>query len=280
LRRQPDEALFQSFSPKKVEVKQKQKTAKKKWAIVAAVSVCLILLSLIFIIPLFHHGTESVAKPSVEPLPTAAETQPATNEPATNTPPPAREPLTQAKPPSMTEKQQGTDNQPTKEEGGVTPATAPPTTMNDPLATPTRIPKQHAENTPAPANINPADTDGLGGGNANVSIFNGHTQPTVKVASSKPVVVSSGIATGMLIQSPPPVYPPLAKTAHVAGTVEVHATIATNGTIKDLRAVSGPAMLRQAAVDAVRNWRYKPYRLNNQPVEVETTINVVFTLGG
>jgi protein TonB len=84
----------------------------------------------------------------------------------------------------------------------------------------------------------------------------------------------------MLIQSAPPVYPPLARTAHVAGTVELHATISTNGTIKDLRAVSGPAMLRQSAVDAVRNWRYKPYRLNNQPVEIETTISVVFTLGG
>jgi protein TonB len=83
----------------------------------------------------------------------------------------------------------------------------------------------------------------------------------------------------MLINSTPPIYPPLAKTAHVAGTVELHATISTNGTIKDLRAVSGPAMLRQAAVDAVRNWRYQPYKLNSQPVEVETTINIVFTLG-
>jgi protein TonB len=84
----------------------------------------------------------------------------------------------------------------------------------------------------------------------------------------------------MLVQSTPPAYPPLAKTAHVAGTVELHATIATNGTIKDLRAVNGPVMLRQAAVDAVKNWRYQPYKLNNQPVEVETTINIVFTLGG
>jgi protein TonB len=94
------------------------------------------------------------------------------------------------------------------------------------------------------------------------------------------VAISSGIATGMLIEKTPPVYPPLAKTAHVAGTVELHATIATNGTIKDLHAVSGPVMLRQAAVDAVRNWRYQPYKLNDQPVEVETTINIVFTLGG
>jgi protein TonB len=82
----------------------------------------------------------------------------------------------------------------------------------------------------------------------------------------------------MLIHSTPPDYPPIAKTAHVAGTVELHATISRDGTIKDLHAVSGPVMLRQAALDAVRNWRYKPFKLNNQPVEVETTVNVVFAL--
>ena len=104
--------------------------------------------------------------------------------------------------------------------------------------------------------------------------------PSLRVAPSKPVAISSGVATGMLIQRTPPDYPPIAKTAHVAGTVELHATIATNGTIKDLHVVSGPAMLRQAAVDAVRTWRYKPYKLNNEPTEVDTTINVIFTLGG
>jgi protein TonB len=150
--------------------------------------------------------------------------------------------------------------------------------MNDQLTAPTRIPKQEAENAPPPANSDTASADGLGGGSANVSMFNGHSQPTVKV--TRPLAISSGVATGMLIQRTPPDYPPLAKTAHVAGTVELHATISTNGTIKDLHAVSGPVMLRQAALDAVRNWRYKPYKLNDQPVEVETTINVVFTLGG
>jgi len=84
----------------------------------------------------------------------------------------------------------------------------------------------------------------------------------------------------MLIERTPPVYPNIAKTARVSGTVELHAIISTNGTIKDLQVVSGPVMLRQAAVDAVRSWRYQPYKLNNQPVEVETTINVLFTLGG
>jgi protein TonB len=84
----------------------------------------------------------------------------------------------------------------------------------------------------------------------------------------------------MMIQGPPPLYPAIAKAAHVSGTVELNAVISKNGTIKDLRVVSGPAMLRQAAVDAVRSWRYKPYKLNNQPTEVETTIKVIFSLGG
>ncbi|MEI9967898.1 MAG: energy transducer TonB [Terracidiphilus sp.] len=58
----------------------------------------------------------------------------------------------------------------------------------------------------------------------------------------------------------------------------LHATISKNGTLKDLHVVSGPPMLQQAAVDAVRNWRYRPYMLNNEPIEVETSVNVVFSL--
>jgi protein TonB len=194
------------------------------------------------------------------------------------TPQASSKPTAQGKPQTTTEKQQTTDNQPTSQEQTTTPAPVQPTMMNDQLTAPTRIPKQEAENAPPPSSSDTASADGLGGGNANVSMFSGHGQPTVKV--SRPVAISSGVATGMLIQRTPPDYPPLAKTAHVAGTVELHATISTNGTIKDLHAVSGPVMLRQAALDAVRNWRYKPYKLNDQPVEVETTINVVFTLGG
>jgi protein TonB len=60
----------------------------------------------------------------------------------------------------------------------------------------------------------------------------------------------------------------------------LRATISKQGRITDLHVVSGPAMLQQAAMEAVRTWRYRPYLLNNEPVEVETTINVIFTLGG
>jgi protein TonB len=273
-RRKADEAVYQLFSPKKIEVKLELKTAKKKWMTVAGISAGAILLPLILMIPLLHHGTKSVAKHSAQPLPGATATEPMTNPPD----PSASKPPAQGKPLATTERQQTTDDQPSNEEEGTTSAQVQTRMMNDQLTAPTRIPKQAAENAPPPAS-DTAGADGLGGGNANASIFNGHTQPTVKVTSSKAVAISSGVATGMLINSTPPIYPPLAKTAHVAGTVELHATISTNGTIKDLRAVSGPAMLRQAAVDAVRNWRYQPYKLNSQPVEVETTINIVFTLG-
>jgi protein TonB len=75
-------------------------------------------------------------------------------------------------------------------------------------------------------------------------------------------------------------YPPIAKAARVQGTVVLQAMISKQGTIQDLRVVSGPAMLQGAAMDAVKTWRYRPYLLNNEPVEVETTINVIFTLGG
>jgi protein TonB len=139
---------------------------------------------------------------------------------------------------------------------------------------------QSAEDAPPPVSLDAAGADGLGQSGANVSVFNGHALPVVKVVPSKPVVVSSGVASGMLILKTPPIYPAIAKAAHVSGTVELHATIAKNGTIKNLRVVKGPIILQQAAVDAVRNWRYKPYRLNNEPVEVETTIDMVFSLTG
>jgi protein TonB len=77
-----------------------------------------------------------------------------------------------------------------------------------------------------------------------------------------------------------PQYPAIAKAARIQGTVVLQATISKTGSIENLRVVSGPPMLQQAAMDAVRQWRYRPYLLNGDPVEVETTVNVVFNLGG
>jgi TonB family protein len=83
----------------------------------------------------------------------------------------------------------------------------------------------------------------------------------------------------MLLEKNPPVYPPIAKAAHVSGTVVLQATISKAGTIENLRVVSGPPLLQQAALEAVKTWRYRPYLLLGKPVEVETTVNVIFTLG-
>jgi protein TonB len=106
----------------------------------------------------------------------------------------------------------------------------------------------------------------------------GAARPDVRpVVQAKPHI-SSGVMEGMLIVKVLPVYPVMAREMRVAGRVELQATIARNGTIENLRVVDGPALLQAAAVEAVRQWRYRPYLLNGDPVEVETTINVDFKL--
>ena len=82
----------------------------------------------------------------------------------------------------------------------------------------------------------------------------------------------------MVIQRIVPRYPPIALASHTQGTVVLQAVISKNGTIENLRVISGSPLLQQAAIDAVSQWRYRPYLLNGQPVDVETSINVVFGL--
>jgi len=90
--------------------------------------------------------------------------------------------------------------------------------------------------------------------------------------------ISQGVTRGLLVQRIEPTYPTLAKSARVQGEVILSAVIDTNGQIQNLQLVSGHPMLVPAAIAAVRQWRYKPYLLNGQPVEVETTITVIFNL--
>ncbi len=110
--------------------------------------------------------------------------------------------------------------------------------------------------------------------------FNGRgTHPEVRqVVPATTQHVSSGVMQGMLIYKVIPTYPAIAQAVHASGTVVLQATISRSGAIENLRVVEGPAMLRQAALDAVKQWRYRPYMLNGQPVEVETTVDVNFTL--
>jgi protein TonB len=86
------------------------------------------------------------------------------------------------------------------------------------------------------------------------------------------------VQQAMLVSQPRPLYPPLAKQARIQGVVRLEAVISKSGTIEELKVISGHPLLVQAALDAVRQWRYRPTFLNNEPVEVATTIDVNFTL--
>ncbi len=77
-----------------------------------------------------------------------------------------------------------------------------------------------------------------------------------------------------------PIYPPLARQARIQGSVVLHAIIDKDGRVAQLEVISGHPLLVQAALDAVKQWRYKPTLLNGDPVEVDTTITVTFTMGG
>jgi len=121
-------------------------------------------------------------------------------------------------------------------------------------------------------------TDGVIGGR---SVFHQSTPTvTLKTAAPRVTTLSSGVTDGMAIVKTPPAYPAMARITGTSGTVVLAATISPSGSIDNLRVISGNQMLRQAALDAVKTWRYRPYLLNGQPVEVETTINVVFSMGG
>jgi len=101
-----------------------------------------------------------------------------------------------------------------------------------------------------------------------------------KVAAPQRVRVSQGVSTGLLIRKVQPTYPPLAKAARIQGHVLLHAEISKEGTIQNLQLVSGHPMLAPAAIEAVKQWRYRPYLLNGEPVAVETEVDVNFSLTG
>ncbi len=100
-----------------------------------------------------------------------------------------------------------------------------------------------------------------------------------KRESRNALKISRETAVGMLVKKVSPAYPLEAKVARVQGTVVLNATISTTGEVSSVDVVSGPPLLQSAAADAVKQWQYKPFSFNGQPVEVETTIHVVFGEG-
>ncbi|HVA72256.1 MAG TPA: energy transducer TonB [Candidatus Limnocylindrales bacterium] len=91
--------------------------------------------------------------------------------------------------------------------------------------------------------------------------------------------VGGQVEEANLIHKVTPEYPQIARTAHISGTVVLHAIIAKDGTVQELQFISGPPLLMRAAMDAVKQWRYRPTLLNGQAVKVDTTVTVIFSLG-
>jgi periplasmic protein TonB len=150
--------------------------------------------------------------------------------------------------------------------------------------TPTVIPKKiEIEKDQAAPEIAQNRDNGMPGGTGDVLggiAGNGPVvPPPPKPQTPQRVTVGGQVQAAKLINKIPPEYPEVAKSAHVTGTVVLHAVISKNGGIEQLQLVSGPPLLAKAAMDAVGQWRYKPTVLNGQPVEVDTTIDVVFALG-
>ena len=150
------------------------------------------------------------------------------------------------------------------------------------LRAPTKIPKQvkmiEEDAAPAPSGVVGGVVGGVPGGSAGGVIGGiiGSAAPPPKVAPPQKLRVSSGVAEGLKIHDVTPTYPQMARIAHIQGDVLLQATISKSGVIENLHGVQGHPILIQAAMDAVKQWKYKPYILNGEPVEVETTIKVQF----
>jgi periplasmic protein TonB len=160
-------------------------------------------------------------------------------------------------------------------------------TALDDLRTPTKIPKKidmtpEAATAAAPAPSMggvaggvPGGVQGGAAGGVLGGILNSGTAMPVK---PKMVRVSQGISEGLLVKKVTPQYPTIAKQARVQGSVQLKAIIGKDGKVENVQPESGNPLLASAAVNAVKQWRYKPYVLDGNPVEVETTVTVNFRL--
>jgi protein TonB len=162
--------------------------------------------------------------------------------------------------------------------------------INGQLRTPTKIPEKvqmiKEEEAPPPqmsAGVVGGVPGGVPGGQMG-GVIGGIISSTPvavpKAATPQRVRVSQGVTQGLLIKKIQPAYPPLARQARIQGSVLLQAQISKEGTIEHLTLISGHPMLAPAAIEAVKQWRYKPYILNGEPVEVDTQITVNFTLSG
>jgi periplasmic protein TonB len=163
--------------------------------------------------------------------------------------------------------------------------------VNGELRTPTKIPQKvqmiKEDEAPPPAMASTGVVGGVPGGipggqmgGVIGGIISSTPVAVPKVAAPQRIRVSQGVSAGLKVRDVKPNYPPLARQARISGTVVLHALISKDGSIENLTLISGHPMLAPAAIDAVKQWKYRPYLLNGEPVEVETEVQVNFTLAG
>lgn len=196
-------------------------------------------------VPTAGTGTASPAATATPVNPAPA---PVATKPVTQTPP---NPAPSARPAPPT---------------AVATRTPPPASASPAASAPAAAPVVEAEPTPPPLSAvrNPLE---------------GVAPPPVPLPKPVPAArqrVSQGVSAGNPIHRVAPVYPALARRANIEGTVVLQAVIAADGSVSDVKALSGHPMLTKAALDAVKQWRYKPYTINGEPVEVDTTITIRF----
>ena len=144
---------------------------------------------------------------------------------------------------------------------------------------PSSIPHAHYGVAVGPSAMEALDSicHGTCGASLGVSGGTGDGSMPILQQAKNPVVISH-LDEGQIISRVQPVYPVMAKATHTEGTVVLHAIIGRDGRIENLRVVSGHALLNQAALEAVGQWKFRPYILNGSPIEVETQIMVNFRL--
>jgi protein TonB len=131
---------------------------------------------------------------------------------------------------------------------------------------------QESEQAPAATSIATGTSTNALSGIVNTTAINAQKAPEQSLR------ISQGVSQGLIIKKVQPAYPPQARQMRLEGKVELQANISRSGSISSIKQLSGDPVLGRAAMDAVRQWKYKPYYLNGEPVEVETQVTVNFKL--
>ena len=231
-----------------------EETSRRTWATLTSFAAQAVGLGILLLLPLIYTQGLPQLKLLTTPIPVPAAAEP---------PAPAQERMRESKPQ-------------TNMIG---------TRILEPASVPSEVLQLNESSLPAPISAGDLGVVGSTGRNSHGvidSIINSSSMvqpPPAPAPVARPPRVSA-MMQGLLVHRVEPTYPALARTARIQGAVRLKAVISKQGTIENLQVVTGPPMLVAAAVDAVRQWRYRPYVLNGEPVEVETEITVNFVLSG